>query len=682
MRKIRVIIISIILIIIGVICLIVYHLKSSSNSSILKTALVPHSITQIKVYGESSAKSNVKSKQKIQKDLYGNIVGRVIAEDTGKGISSVGLIVSSIPAGMETYDRYGIVTDRDGFYIKRLPAGNNYKVCVSRYSHLAKADLSKYILRIPSNCVDVEIPKYGGEVKAKDIVLKTGGSIRIRLFEADGKTLVDSDKVERILIKIPDYFGKDKDWIGSTQGMVTALYESDGTYLINGIPDTKRAELTAMVYGYAHVNVKNVGIKRNKTTGPIDIIIPTNDPTGIEGIITDKQTGKPISGATIVLDKYVPPEIMRKPAKDWPQKYHSYHNIGSALTDNQGRYFIKGIKPGAYTFFVMRLGYNVVDKGHVNGPIKIISNKKLIFNLTLSQSKEKFRFTTEYVKDPAAVIDSSCDNLANSISQAFNWAMEAFQSCLPGIYKDKLQTAVMNISCALAPPDSDNFAECGYFSGGDNIIIYTDTNGGFKCGTGLLLDTIYHETLHALNYGEADAYTCQYACLNTGCVSCAGSGLCSNVTPTSANRCVQWPTPSDQNGCNVCDAATLSKTNSCEDHNECTEDTCNKHKCSHKPKNCDDNNFCTIDSCDPTIGCKHDPIKCPDVACMNNLGCQNGGCQYSPIKCPPRRCAMGVCSGGSCQYTQNRCPDENEFVSVGAPFTTISFNEHAPVGVL
>jgi len=113
--------------------------------------------------------------------------------------------------------------------------------------------------------------------------------------------------------------------------------------------------------------------------------------------------------------------------------------------------------------------------------------------------------------------------------------------------------------------------------------------------------------------------------------------------------------------------------------NKCQEWDSESQSCKDK---CDTSNPCDPQVCDPTQGCVSQPKLCPDVACMNNLGCQNGGCQYSPIKCPPRRCAMGVCSGGSCQYTQNRCPDENEFVSVGAPFTTISFNEHAPVGVL
>jgi hypothetical protein len=140
----------------------------------------------------------------------------------------------------------------------------------------------------------------------------------------------------------------------------------------------------------------------------------------------------------------------------------------------------------------------------------------------------------------------------------------------------------------------------------------------------------------------------------TGCVNTPIGGACGG-----SNKCVMNQTC--QNG--MCSAGTAVD---CNDHNDCTQDSCNPttgcvntpiggtcgggNKCvmnqtcqngmcsAGTAVDCNDHNDCTQDSCNPTTGCVNTPLTGPScdagITCTINDSCVSGLCVPGTPMCP------------------------------------------------
>ncbi|GAM23773.1 hypothetical protein SAMD00019534_069480 [Acytostelium subglobosum LB1] len=177
--------------------------------------------------------------------------------------------------------------------------------------------------------------------------------------------------------------------------------------------------------------------------------------------------------------------------------------------------------------------------------------------------------------------------------------------------------------------------------------------------------------------------------------SCVAKDLCTKVEcdPNNADKCIESKLCDDHNSCteDSCDAngnctfipkcsstdpcfsTTCNETvgecvtialMSCDDQNPCTADTCSKGVCANTPIDCDDNNPCTVDKCDAARGgCQHVEIVCEDKDACNLGKCnvQTGTCETQPLNCTtPNFCITAVCdvgAGGCIQYNKTCVPD-------------------------
>jgi hypothetical protein len=169
----------------------------------------------------------------------------------------------------------------------------------------------------------------------------------------------------------------------------------------------------------------------------------------------------------------------------------------------------------------------------------------------------------------------------------------------------------------------------------------------------------------------------------TGCVHTANTAPCDDgnacTTPdVCANKvCTPGPQVSCEDG-NICtddscNPATgcVNTANSapCDDGNACTTpDVCANKVCkSGAAVDCNDHNVCTDDSCDITGGCQHTPndkyIECDGIDCTNPDHCINGECTPGPLcvgrcddntKCTTDSCVAGI----GCVHTNTGCPGQ------------------------
>ena len=168
-------------------------------------------------------------------------------------------------------------------------------------------------------------------------------------------------------------------------------------------------------------------------------------------------------------------------------------------------------------------------------------------------------------------------------------------------------------------------------------------------------------------------------------VTCAGEGgPCSvSACEPATGECKTTPSPDGE---------------SCDDTNSCTKsDRCTSGKCEGKPVTCDDHEECTQDSCDPKSGCEYvanaldcddgDPCtiddacadkKCtgtnnPECACTTNADCEkseDGDLCNGTLKCDAGKCvvddktvvdcsdeakAAGACQTVVCEPTKGTC---------------------------
>ena len=152
-------------------------------------------------------------------------------------------------------------------------------------------------------------------------------------------------------------------------------------------------------------------------------------------------------------------------------------------------------------------------------------------------------------------------------------------------------------------------------------------------------------------------HTPQAGCCNLDTPDCDSTDQCRTNTRCVDHACVSDPVvcndhnPCTDDSCNPASGCTfVPNNNSCDDGNACTTaDACSGGTCVGGPApNCNDGNVCTDDSCDAQTGCVHtnNTAACDDHdACTTGDACRGGTC----VSGGPTGCDDGnACTTDSC----------------------------------
>ncbi|NOY64545.1 MAG: carboxypeptidase regulatory-like domain-containing protein [Nitrospirae bacterium] len=237
-------------------------------------------------------------------EIYTSISGKVIAEDTGKGIPEVG-IVAERTEGKETY--YA-TTDSEGKYVlKDLKPGNYIISFYKRRSfYISEKKSLKVYLPRGKNLVNV------------NYVLKIGGGVSGVVYNADGTPVSEALISAEVSDARPE-------WVNS----VGQLIGSDGKFLILGVPESDRCVVKVELRGHAPLT-RIVKIQKGKITENVNFTVRWDDKTGISGKVISTVDNKPLKGIWIVLF-------------DRADK-----GVASTTTNETGEYSIVGVQPGVY----------------------------------------------------------------------------------------------------------------------------------------------------------------------------------------------------------------------------------------------------------------------------------------------------------------------------------------------
>ncbi len=188
--------------------------------------------------------------------------------------------------------------------------------------------------------------------------------------------------------------------------------------------------------------------------------------------------------------------------------------------------------------------------------------------------------------------------------------------------------------------------------------------------------------------GDADPQCNEAVCVAPGgCTiqpkvdgtGCEDGNACTVGDACRAGVCVGIPLScDDHNVCtdDSCDPVAgcvhVDNTAPCDDQNACTVgDVCLNGVCSGTPVSCDDGNACTDDSCDAIAGCVHvnNAAPCDDGnACTVADTCNAGVCQGTPLSCDDgNACTDDRCDPASgCAHVANSAPcDDGNACTIG-----------------
>ena len=151
--------------------------------------------------------------------------------------------------------------------------------------------------------------------------------------------------------------------------------------------------------------------------------------------------------------------------------------------------------------------------------------------------------------------------------------------------------------------------------------------------------------------------------------SCPNNQSCAH-TPVADGTACRLNACAGQAGACVAGQCTGEGPIDCDDHDPCTDDTCQPSGCQHAPKTCDDGNACTIDRCQAGDGsCTHlptpDATPCDDGnTCTRADRCVQGACQPGPTACDDfDACTVDTCGpDGACEYRPIDCTVDNPCV--------------------
>lgn len=285
-------------------------------------------------------------------ELTGTVTGKVMDEETGKGIKGVLIFIRAIGF----HRGYRIDTNNDGsFTIFEVEAGI-YRIIFCPPSPYAWAKVT------PDNSTVETITVEGGKTLTIFKKLRVGGTIEVRAFELPTKKPLAGVEI--------NLYGVDSRLRKRGKGRFT---DSNGKLGTNGLDEGKYT-LDARLAGYGMKFIE-YEIKLKETT-IIEIPFDSNSTTGVFGYVKCKQDGTPLVGIGVGVD--------REDKYGWVDCY----------TDKNGFYSTIDLEPGDYTIDIV--GTNPDEKTEdgddvsifISKPVKIIQGEKMQVNFSLDCSIE------------------------------------------------------------------------------------------------------------------------------------------------------------------------------------------------------------------------------------------------------------------------------------------------------
>jgi hypothetical protein len=240
--------------------------------------------------------------------VYSSISGRVIAEDTGKGLANVTIVATLVGPSHKGYCYAS--TDATGVYVLTDLEPGTYLIGFYKENDF-------YVNEEPH--VEVVLPK-GKHVVNVNHVLTLGGSISGTVYQSDGTTPMAEVGVHASVS------GMQQSWIDNSKYSATGV---DGKFLLQGLPQSDNCGIEIMVPGHARMT-KTVRITKGTVTANVNFTVKWDDVTGINGYIKSSVDGKPIKETDVYL------------------RDSSGRDIGYARTDDTGMFSIVGVTPGAH----------------------------------------------------------------------------------------------------------------------------------------------------------------------------------------------------------------------------------------------------------------------------------------------------------------------------------------------
>jgi hypothetical protein len=343
--------------------------------------------------------------------IYGTISGKIIAEDTGKGVKDAHVFLFPIneKTGHPMEPRI-VETDEEGrFLFKNLSEGK-YLLAVEPpppyYGDTEYVERGKY------NKVDSIILRKGGVVHDFVKVVKVGGSISGKVVKGDGTGF-------------PDVFVS----VWSDADLDSTKTTADGSYRIEGLAPSKEYQVTISIekgedilYHNEWSKVKKgIKIDAKEETKGVDFILDLDDPTGIEGIVTSTD-GKPLEGASIDIEIAEGDNLVFKAA---------------TYTLEGGRYSLKGLVSGrgsvAAGYF--RRDLQAHEFFYQSKEVYFQRGKRIRVDFILDFEKDKLQIrknqfsstpdsNLSLIGDPKILIDPNCQDVYPELYFKFiiSWA--------------------------------------------------------------------------------------------------------------------------------------------------------------------------------------------------------------------------------------------------------------------
>jgi len=251
----------------------------------------------------------------LEATIYGSICGKLKAGDTGMPLKKA-LIMLYLH-----HPKYGIsrpdctFTDKEGnFCFKGLKEGRYYLTYIPEHLYLGNDELFQVecFRNKNYNWPYTVILEKGKNVYTTITADQIGGSISGRVLKGDGVTPFPDVDVRALHSQSID------------------RSKEDGSYLITHLIPADNYRLWADTSGYGYKIIAGIRVEAGKQTSGVDIIINTDDPTGVEGTVTTSD-GKPVEGEMV-----------------WVFIKDDFKG-GWNFTDKDGKYSISALEPGIYT---------------------------------------------------------------------------------------------------------------------------------------------------------------------------------------------------------------------------------------------------------------------------------------------------------------------------------------------
>ena len=327
------------------------------------------------VYGNPFDQNNqrVKENDVEYAHAYTNIIGRVVDEETGKGVE--GVLVRLLNTEGEYAKEMTKRTDKSGRYIlENVPVFEDMEYelmirggCLDMNSRWCKDKTyfrQEYIVKFRL--------RYGRNMKIKTIKLKRGKSIRGKVKLRNGKRIKDVS-IEIHLKKIKPYDSIDYGWrayLKEDRIFVSELLPigEELYFIVDSLEDEEGVHYGSFT--------KEIKLEKDKEYNDLEFIMPERN-TEISGRITDIN-GKPIEGKQ---------KISILPDNGY--------NI-DIVVDRNGYFKIKEIQEGNFRFdlyLLINKKFTIINYNKQKEKIKIRRGEKIFLDIKVDTKKKAVRFS-------------------------------------------------------------------------------------------------------------------------------------------------------------------------------------------------------------------------------------------------------------------------------------------------